>query len=98
MDLGEYYIPGPLGSFFMQENGSRGSRVIVFKVEPIVSIILHRWESSKLLGVKKKFCSDRCRLKWWNAHMGRLNKKTIYTYICLNCGSEFKVYGNQHRK
>ena len=47
---------------------------------------------------EKKFCSDRCRMKWWNAHMGILNKKTIYTYICLNCGSEFKVYGNQHRK
>jgi len=39
MDLGEYYMPGPSGSFFMQENGSRGSRVIVFKIGPIVSII-----------------------------------------------------------
>ena len=41
MDLGEYYMPGPLGSFFMQENGSRGSKTMVYTVRTIVSIISH---------------------------------------------------------
>lgn len=41
MDLGEYYMPGPLGSFFMQENGSMGSGIMVYTVCTIVSIISH---------------------------------------------------------
>ena len=28
---------------------------------------------------EKKFCSDKCRMKWWNVHADKLNKKTIYS-------------------
>ena len=47
---------------------------------------------------EKKFCSDSCRLKWWNAHRDIVNKKAIYSYRCAYCGAMFRAYGNTHRK
>ena len=47
---------------------------------------------------EKKFCSNKCRMKWWNVHSDRLNKKTMYPYTCLYCGKAFEVYGNSQRK
>lgn len=45
-----------------------------------------------------KFCSNDCRVKWWNAHPEMVNKKAIYSYTCINCGSPFTAYGNSKRK
>ena len=47
---------------------------------------------------EKKFCSDTCRLDWWNAHRELVNRKAIYTFICPNCGCTFESYGNCNRK
>ena len=47
---------------------------------------------------EKKFCSDKCRMKWWNVHADKLNKKTIYSYTCPHCSKAFEVYGNSNRK
>ena len=47
---------------------------------------------------KKRFCSDKCRNKWWNEHLDIVKRKAIYRYKCPNCGKEFEVYGNSHRK
>ncbi|MCD7750995.1 MAG: RNA polymerase subunit sigma-70 [Lachnospiraceae bacterium] len=47
---------------------------------------------------KKRFCSDQCRSKWWNAHLDRVNKKAYYDFICAYCHKPFTVYGNDHRK
>lgn len=49
-------------------------------------------------GKKKRFCSDSCRNKWWNAHIDIVKRKAIYEYQCPNCGKSFEVYGNRHRK
>lgn len=46
----------------------------------------------------KKFCSDQCRMKWWNAHPEQINRQTMHYYKCPCCGREFAVYGNTHRK
>lgn len=46
---------------------------------------------------KKKFCSDRCRMDWWNGHPDRVNRKALYEYTCPCCGKRFTVYGNSHR-
>lgn len=52
-----------------------------------------------LAGAKKKrFCSDKCRLKWWNAHPEAVNRKAIYTFTCTFCGITFESYGNKKRK
>lgn len=47
---------------------------------------------------EKKFCSDKCRNKWWNEHLDRVNRKAMYEYECPHCKKPFTVYGNSHRK
>ena len=47
---------------------------------------------------KKRFCSDRCRMKYWNSHPEKVRRMAYYTITCQNCGSEFRCYGNAHRK
>lgn len=49
-------------------------------------------------GQPKKFCSEKCRRDWWKCNDKELNKKAYYTFICIECGSEFKSYGNKKRK
>ncbi|MCR5402937.1 MAG: RNA polymerase subunit sigma-70 [Butyrivibrio sp.] len=46
----------------------------------------------------RKFCSDKCRMKWWNCHKDLVNKKTVREFICPGCGRRFSVYGNIKRK
>ena len=46
---------------------------------------------------KRNFCSDVCRMAWWNAHPERVNRRAYYKLICKNCGTEFTSYGNDHR-
>lgn len=46
----------------------------------------------------KHFCSDKCRMAWWNSHREQVQKKTYYTLVCAHCGKEFESYGNQNRK
>ena len=46
----------------------------------------------------KKFCSDRCRNRWWNAHLDLVKRKANYEFVCPACGKPFTAYGNAHRK
>lgn len=46
---------------------------------------------------KRMFCSDACRMAWWNAHPERVKRKAYYTLACRNCGKQFESYGNSHR-
>lgn len=56
-------------------------------------------ELNQNLGKKPlKFCSDKCRVKWWNTHPELVNRKAIYSFICTNCGEPFTAYGNSKRK
>ena len=47
---------------------------------------------------EKKFCSDKCRMAFWNSHQDEVNKQAYYNLICLHCGKEFESYGNKNRK
>lgn len=47
---------------------------------------------------EKKFCSDKCRMTWWNSHRDEVNYKVVYKYKCECCGKEFEVYGNKKRR
>lgn len=47
---------------------------------------------------EKKFCSDRCRNQWWNAHLDLVDRRANYEFVCLTCGKKFTAYGNAHRK
>lgn len=46
----------------------------------------------------KKFCSDACRNRWWNAHLNQVERKAFYSFTCAACGRLFESYGNSHRK
>lgn len=47
---------------------------------------------------KKKFCSDKCRNKWWNSHLNLVNRKAVYSFECPTCKKPFTAYGNAKRK
>lgn len=47
---------------------------------------------------RKLFCSDACRMRWWNRHPDAVERKAYYTLICVFCGTPFMSYGNAHRK
>lgn len=47
---------------------------------------------------KRRFCSDRCRMKYWNSHSELISRRAYYTITCQNCGTVFRCYGNAHRK
>lgn len=50
-------------------------------------------------GVKpRRFCSDVCRMQWWNSHRLEGNKKAFYTAVCAYCGRKFKAYSTSNRK
>jgi len=42
---------------------------------------------------EKKFCSDKCRNKWWNAHLDKVDRRVIREVTCAGCGKTFSVYG-----
>lgn len=46
----------------------------------------------------KKFCSDKCRMTWWNSHLDKVTRKANYEFICPNCKKPFTAYGNKNRK
>lgn len=46
---------------------------------------------------KRMFCSDACRMAWWNAHPERVQRKAYYTLTCRHCGKQYESYGNSHR-
>lgn len=47
---------------------------------------------------EKRFCSDKCRNKWWNNNLDQVNRKANYEYICPCCKKTFTAYGNKNRK
>lgn len=47
---------------------------------------------------EKRFCSDKCRNKWWNTHLDIVNRRANYDFVCAFCKKEFISYGNKKRK
>jgi endogenous inhibitor of DNA gyrase (YacG/DUF329 family) len=47
---------------------------------------------------EKKFCSDECRMKWWNSNLDKVKRKAVYEFTCPHCKKQFMVYGNSSRK
>lgn len=45
----------------------------------------------------KKFCCDKCRMAWWNAHQDQVNRRAYYQLTCQACGRQFESYGKRHR-
>ena len=47
---------------------------------------------------EKKFCSDKCRNRWWNAHLDQVDRRAVRQITCVGCGKTFSVYGQAARK
>ena len=47
---------------------------------------------------KRRFCSDSCRMAWWNSHPTEINRQAYYPLTCQHCGKDFMSYGNKNRK
>lgn len=56
-------------------------------------------ECRRLLDISKRknrrFCSDSCRMKWWNKHP---KPDMQYTAICAYCGKEVHMRRKNERK
>ena len=39
---------------------------------------------------RKRFCSDSCRISWWNAHPDKGGKRILHTFTCAYCGRSFQ--------
>lgn len=46
---------------------------------------------------EKLFCSDTCRMAWWNKHQSQVKRKAFYQLTCAYCGISFVSYGNKNR-
>ena len=44
------------------------------------------------------FCSDSCRMRFWNSHRDLVKHKNTYSFICPFCGKEFISLGRSNRK
>ena len=47
---------------------------------------------------QRRFCSDQCRMTWWNAHRDLLKSKAVVVHSCVCCGKHFMGYERQRRK
>jgi len=47
---------------------------------------------------QKRFCSDKCRMAWWNAHPEAVNHKIVQQVTCKFCGQVFTSHGSRVRK
>ena len=46
----------------------------------------------------KRFCSNKCRMTWWNSHPDAVKHRVVQQLTCQSCGREFSSYGNRVRK
>ena len=42
---------------------------------------------------QKRFCSTKCRNRWWQAHLDLMKRKTMKSWTCQYCGHVFQQYG-----
>ena len=46
----------------------------------------------------RRFCSEECRVTWWNCHKDLVTRKAVYGISCAGCGMMFESYGDRNRK
>ena len=46
---------------------------------------------------RPRFCSDKCRTAWWNAHPEHLSTASMVEVRCVCCGTSFRSFPSRHR-
>ena len=97
-EIGEILgIPEATVKTFCRRSGLRAKQMK--KDEGIRHCLFCGREVPQISGRKeKKFCSDTCRMKWWNEHQEKVNRKTLHTFECVCCHKAFKAYESAGRK
>ncbi len=47
---------------------------------------------------QRKFCSTKCKTKWFNQHRNVLRSQATKIFTCKNCNQSFVCYANSNRK
>ncbi len=47
---------------------------------------------------EKKFCSDKCRMAWWNDHKELIQRKPHHTQECEYCHKTYNCYRTRASK
>ena len=47
---------------------------------------------------EKKFCSDRCRMRFWNKNAAGAGRVNMKAHTCPTCGGTFYAYANRNRR
>ena len=45
-----------------------------------------------------KFCSDKCRVTWWNSHPERVNRKAVYASLFLKSATNVSSRASSYFK
>lgn len=93
-------LPESTVSAFCRRNGLSSKEVSCGSQSRNISVCNNCGEILKHseTGRERKFCSDTCRMQWWNDHLDLVNRKAYYSIVCQNCGRIFQSYGNRDRK
>ena len=46
---------------------------------------------------KRRFCSDSCRMAWWNNNQDQINRQAYYPLKCHHCGKDFMSYAKKRK-
>ena len=52
---------------------------------------------STSLRANRRFCTDACRYKWWNAHRSERKCGNVAVGKCARCGKTFRYYGGERK-
>ncbi|MCQ2772968.1 MAG: RNA polymerase subunit sigma-70 [Bacilli bacterium] len=82
---------GSVKSFLRRRNEEATRTVLLCKCcgLPLIQTKGHR---------QKKFCSNKCRMKWWKENKNLLKEDKMAIAICPTCGKEIKYYPSKNRK
>lgn len=93
MDLSENTV-----KTYCRRHGLGGTRVMQGSIKKNVCLCCGVPVEQNPGRKEKKFCSDKCRNKWWNSHLDKVERKANYEFVCPHCKKLFIAYGNKNRK
>lgn len=90
---------------YCQRNGFAGNRKESFKYQadnlkalPTLCRCCGSQIFQKEKVKRRIFCSDVCRVTWWNSHLEQVKHRNTRTDRCICCGNEFIWHGSKVRK
>ena len=90
---------------YCQRSGLAGNRKEAFRAQSDTPLPLPTFcrccgqQITQKEKVKRRiFCSNECRVNWWNSHLEQVKRRNPHVGNCLCCGNEFIWYGSKTKK